>query len=263
MRTLYGYTCPGFAGHGLPGHALVKRMLVAGRVVAPGIAIAHTSLLNDPAAMIVEFSTVEAMMEADGLWDHLLLLSPKRGALLTSSPHAAWETLLTRQGRQGGDGITNVSWRHSTRGGRAWALPQTLSSAQAALMTNVWTENLGTSRTTLHIQIRGDTTMDPGPWIRWLAERAVQLLPSAGEWTTGTMGCTPVGHQITAVAGCQDDWGGGLLVTANSEEEAAFLAARLNGLCAGGANGPTRLGVRASHALDAAPRRARTGATSS
>ena len=118
-RTLYGYTRPGFGGHGLPGHALVRRMLEGGRAIAPSIAVAHTSLLNDPATLILDFTSVAALRDVGGMWVHLLLLTPKRGAVLTSAAHATWETVLTRQAQQGGDAITNLSWRHSTRGGRA------------------------------------------------------------------------------------------------------------------------------------------------
>ena len=126
-------------------------------------------------------------------------------------------------------------------------------------MTNAWAETLGASRTTLHVQIRGDTTTDPEPWMQWLMARAVQVLPEGAAWTMGAMGATPTGRQIVPVAGCDADWDGGLLLTADSEAEATLLATRLNGLCAGGASGPTRLGVRASHALDAAPAGGRSG----
>ena len=35
--------------------------------------------------MVVEFSSAAAMLEATDLWEHLLLLAPKRGVLLTDS----------------------------------------------------------------------------------------------------------------------------------------------------------------------------------
>ena len=48
-RTIYGYTRPGFGGHGLPGHTLVKRMLTGGWAVALGIALSPAGR-NDPVA---------------------------------------------------------------------------------------------------------------------------------------------------------------------------------------------------------------------
>ena len=98
--------------------------------------------------------------------------------------------------------------------------------------------------------MRGDSLDDPQPWMQWLAERSVALLPTAGEWSFGTMGEVPGLRQITAVAGMRSSWDGGLVLTAGTPAEATFLAQRLNNLCVDSASGSSRLGVRLSHDLE-------------
>ena len=111
-------------------------------------------------------------------------------------------------------------------------------------MLNAWEECAGYRRSALHIQVKGDTTHDPQPWVQWLAARAVAALPSAASWTAGQLGQAPQPHQITPIAGEDEPWDGGLILLADSPDEAVLLASRLNGLCVGGASGPSRLGIR-------------------
>ena len=158
-----------------------------------------------------------------------------------------WETVLTAQGNDEASHIQKLSWRRTTRGGKIWVAPQRLTPMQRALLTNTWEETLGSSRTAVHLQVRGDSGTDPAPWIQWVAERAVAMLPTAGQWTRGEMGVAPALRQITPVAGIQSSWDGGLILNAATPEEANALAQRLNGLCVGGAGGSTRLGVHLLH----------------
>ena len=242
-RAIYGYTDLGGRGSGAMGFMLINQIKTALTGLG-GVCVAHTSLLDDPGVLIADFTSPDAMLSESGLCDQLLLLSGKRGAVVTSAAHRSWERALTAQADAGDHRIRQLAWRSRTRGGQIWVAPQTLAAPQRAQLQNAWEECVGYRRTALHIQIKGDTTHDPQPWVQWLADRAVAALPSAARWTAGRLGQAPQPRQITPLAGEDEPWDGGLILLADSPEEAGLLASRLNGLCVGGASGPTRLGIR-------------------
>ena len=262
-RTIFGYTSLGSRGRELPGHTLVRtsRRLIAQQV--PACTVAHTSLLDDPTALIVDYSSAECLTSIVDYCDQLLPLSAHRGALLTSTPQNTWERALTRLAEAGGPKVTRIAWRSTTRGGHTWAEPQTLQALQQGLLANRWEDLVGTSRTAVHVQVRGDTTDDPLPWARWLADVVVRLLPTAGAWTLAPLGSPPTIHSITPMAGLDYAWDGGLVLCADSPEEAQTLAIHLNSLCVGGASGPTRVGIRLVHDLDEGERPTAASSTTS
>ena len=97
-KTLYGYTLSSKEVSALEIALLVRRMW---RVLhdLDQIAVAHTTLLDDPAALVVDFTSPDAVTVRPGLCDQLLLISPRRGAMVIPTPRAQWEDILTRRPR--------------------------------------------------------------------------------------------------------------------------------------------------------------------
>ena len=258
-RTVYGYMALGAAGLALQGHLLVRqfRQLLAS---VTGVAIGHTTLLDDPGALVIDYTETEAVEAVFDLCSQILLLDNHRGVLLTEAAEPTWRHTLTTQAKSGGHRIKRVAWRQSTRGGRAWVMPDTLTGPQRASLTGDWTEERGLSKTAIHIQIRGDTAADPLPWQKWLGEHSLCVLPSAARWTIGRLGEDPKINSITPIAGIADQWDGGLIMTTGTAEETELLAAKLNSLCVGGASGTSRLRIHLMHDMEDASTSARAAA---
>eukprot|EP00974_Lingulodinium_polyedra_P106142 10273157-Lingulodinium_polyedra.AAC.1 len=53
--------------------------------------------MNDPVALIADFTEPEALTSQPGFCDQVLLLTPRRGVLITTNGKEAWEQLLTHQ----------------------------------------------------------------------------------------------------------------------------------------------------------------------
>ena len=130
-RTIYGYTRLGTAATQFQGHALV-RALQAGLGDDFELTVGHSALLNDPAVLIADFTKPAALLEARGLCDQVVMLSPHRAAVLTTRPRETWQNLITTQSSAGDVAISRLSWRRSTRGGNAWVTPHTLTPQQRA-----------------------------------------------------------------------------------------------------------------------------------
>ena len=167
--------------------------------------------------------------------------------------HAVWQRTLTEQAELGQHHILRLAWRPSTRGGREWVVPQHLSPVQRAQLSGDWLDAAGLSRSAVHVQIRGDTTLDPAPWQVWLQEKLAPLLPGSQRWHLGAPCDDSSEHCIAAIPGTTTEWDGGLVVTANTPAEAAAVARLLGQLCVGGAGGSSRLAVRLTHDLQEHP----------
>ena len=130
-RALYGYTRLGAAATQFQGHALV-RALQTGLGADLALTVGHSALLNDPAVLIADFTQPTALLEARGLCDQVVMLSPHRAAVLTTKPRETWQHLITTQASAGAAAVSRLSWRRSTRGGNAWVTPHTLTPQQRA-----------------------------------------------------------------------------------------------------------------------------------
>ena len=117
-RVIYGYTDLGARGSAAMGFMLVGQLKAALGGLA-GVCVAHSSILDDPGVLIADYTGPDAMVSEASMCDQLLLLSGKRGALLTAAPHRTWERTLTAQADGGDHRIRQLSWRCRTRGGRS------------------------------------------------------------------------------------------------------------------------------------------------
>ena len=214
----------------------------------PELAAAHTSMLDDPAVLIMDFTDPAAVAAELGRCDQFLFLSGKRGALFTSTPSDVWERVHTEQSKAGGARINKISWRQSTRGGHPWVVPQTLLPGQMAAMQGDWAGMVGPARAEIHIQLHGDTVTDPAPWAAVLLERlqAAGLRDVRGQ----DLGVAPAMGTLTPIPQAAGHWDGGMLLVLPTAAGAEKAATVLNGLCIPGASGSSRVGLRVTHDLE-------------
>ena len=116
-RVIYGYTVRATTSPALETMLLIRA--VKSQVsLLPGIAISHTTIMEDPGALIVEFTEPEAVTSQQAFFDQLLLLNPRRGVLVTTSSQASWERLLTHQSENKQQPqVLKLSWRTTRKGG--------------------------------------------------------------------------------------------------------------------------------------------------
>lgn len=131
-------------------------------------------------------------------------LAPRRGFLVTTAHKTQWEELLTAQAA-GPELLCalQLAWRASTRGGRVWAAPQSLTASQTAALTGDWSPTRGSVRSTISVQVQGDLGSDPAHTLNALVRRlrAETLQPRA----VAPMGSVPLPLQIAPVAGPHAD----------------------------------------------------------
>ena len=242
-RVMYGHTP---AGTGALEIAVLVRRLRHTIKQVPHVAVGHTSMLEDPAALVADFTTPEAVVADPTFYDQIVLLTPRRGALITSKEKSVWERLLTSQAELGQDDrILKLSWRRSTRGGRLWIRPRVVPSAQAAGLRGDWQGLAGPTQNRIHVQIQGEIGINPDPWLHHIIERITTA--TASSWTSAPLGSEPQPGQVVPVARPDGAWDGGLLIVAPTPEATRSIATLLNSCCISGAAGTRRLGVRISH----------------
>ena len=211
-----------------------------------GVAFGHTRLMHDPAAHVVEFTCPEAVTSLPDHWDQLIILSQRKGVLVTSTPKATWERTLTNQATaQQAARITRLTWRRSTRGGRAWVIPQAINQHASSQLREDWSGMTGPSRCTIHIQVKGDAGTDPNRIMHQLLQKLTQC--SGIQWSAAAAGEIPRPGQLAPVSGQGGGWDGGFVAETSNPEQTQAVARMLNGLCFAGAAGAHWLNVELQH----------------
>ena len=242
-RAIYGYTRAGMDK--LEVAVLVRRLRQHISHVQHAV-IGHTSMLEDPAALLVDYTTPAALTAYPDYYDQVILLTSRRGAIITTTDKTKWERLLTQQGELNTDDrIKQLSWRRSTRGGRPWVCPQLLAPARVASLRGDWDGQTCPTRNTIHVQIQGDIGSDPAPWMAHLLSKVTAATP--GAWTSVSMGTEPQVYQLAPIPCPDGHWDGGVLVIAPTPANTCAIASVLNACCIRGVTGTHRVGVRVSH----------------
>ncbi|CAK0900649.1 unnamed protein product [Prorocentrum cordatum] len=211
-RVLYGYTGDGATAVLTTLQAtLLIRDLWTRLEHLPGIALGHTMLIQDPGALVIEYSEPDAIATLPDFWDQLILLTSSKGVLITSLSATAWERLLTAQ--------AEAQQQAATMGGDFGDLP-------------------GPARCSIHVQIKGDTGTDPSTITEHLIKKLVECIGVA--WSAATLGELTRAGQIAPVAGHVGS-GSGHACAHDS------IVKMLNGLCFAGAAGTRQLGVTLQH----------------
>ena len=244
-RVIYGYTGMPMDITALEATLLV-RSVKASVAMLPGLVVGHTSIMEDPGALVVDFTEPDALAAQPAFFDQVLLLAPRRGVLITTTPRDVWERMLTSQAESPEQPqVLRLAWRASTRGGRPWVMPQVLSVAQAACMKGDWAAAAGPARCTIHVQVQGDTSKDPAHILNVLVDKLIQRTGDA--WTAAAHGSVPKPYQIAPVAGPAGEWDGGFVMEAADPATSQSVASLMNGICFSGAAGIHRLKVGAQH----------------
>ena len=244
-RVLYGGTAGAESMTGLAVQLLVRaaRQALAG---VPGVAVSHTSIMDDPGALVVDFTEPAALTLHPDYCEQLLLLSPRRGVLVTTSSQGTWERLLTHQAEQpDGPQILKLCWRRSTRGGRPWVLPQAITKQQAADMSGDWSALAGPARSSIHLSIQGDTSTDHRATAQVLIQRLLEQLHE--QWQLVAVGAVPRPRELAPVAGADGLWDGAFILEAADPDHAKHLASFLNGMCFAGVAGSRRIRLSLQH----------------
>jgi hypothetical protein len=131
------------------------------------------------------------------------------------------------------------------RGGRIWAVPQTLTVNQAAELGNdLGPAVAGPCRGTIHVQFTGDIPADP-------TAVGMLLLDTLKEATQKTWQLLPLGEpiwpvQVAPIRGRDGEWDGGFAIETTDADMTRTLAPTLNHLCLEGALGLRRRNVSTS-----------------
>jgi hypothetical protein len=221
---------------------LLARTLQAALASFPHTVVGHTGLLRDPGALIMDSLGPAGMLATAHLSDQMLLLSPRKAALITSSRHSDWEEALTEQANgHETERVFRLAWRRSTRGGRAWATPMTITPQQRAALTSDWQGVAGITRSTVYIQTKGNLDITPDQLGAHLAERLATW--SGQPWSLQAMGTLPKPGQLSPVSGETGTWDGAFVLETRAPEQTEQLANYLNQHCIPSVNGPQRLRV--------------------
>ena len=222
------------------------------------VAVSHTTVLDDPGALIVDLTEPSAITNHLNYCDQLLMLSPKRAALITTTAQSTWERLLTWQAEQPtSPQILKLSWRRSTRGGRPWVVPQALSRQQAASMSGDWTQLAGPARCSVHLQIQGDTSTDHTETAKIVVARLTDQLQET--WTVAALGAMPRPRELAPIAGADGSWDGAFLLEATDPTHVKKVAHLLHGMCFSGVAGSHRVRMSLQHDYGNHVRTTRTG----
>ncbi|CAK0901425.1 unnamed protein product, partial [Prorocentrum cordatum] len=198
-----------------------------------GVADGHTTMMRDPTALITDFTCPDAVATLPDHWEQLILLTLKKGVLITSTSASNWERTLTDQASAQRDArITKLTWRRSTFGGRKWVIPQAISKAATANRQGDWSGLTGPSRCTIHIQVKCDTSADPGPLMSRLTTQLSRC--SGTSWPVAANGQTPRPGQIAPVTGEGGHWDGGVVAETADPAQAQAISKMLNGMCFAG-----------------------------
>jgi hypothetical protein len=189
-RMLIGYTNQPFTSIEA---VIVVRDLKTHLSSVPLLAIGHTQMLSDPGALVVDMLGPSSLLAQQDLLEQVIILSPKRAVMITNGAQDRWETIITGHSiAKDEHRITKISWRRSTRGGRVWVMPQTLTENQTAEMVGDWSATSGPGRGCILAQFAGDLLEDPqvvGHMLLFELERVTSvkwiLLPSGAQPAPG------------------------------------------------------------------------------
>ena len=127
---LRGYFNPGASDLAIR----LSTKLVAQAGSSLGAMVGSSLLLQDPAAMLAEATSMQGLRNGQDNFDEMLILEPKLALVIPGSTQEACQQELTKGlDKDPEHCIQAVKWRRSTHGGRPWARPERLQQdAQAA-----------------------------------------------------------------------------------------------------------------------------------
>jgi hypothetical protein len=178
--------------------------------------------------------------------DQMILLSPKRAVLITTTAKHEWEMLMTAQAVDDEpERMLKLSWRRSTRGGRTWVIPQMLSKTRMAEVTDDWAPQAGPARGTIYVQVPGDAGPTPEALGQELATRLSSWTSSV--WTLVPLDSDPKPGQISPVSGRAGVWDGAFVIDTPNSTCTAEVAKFLNHECFNTTSGPRRPTAEVRH----------------